>query len=323
VPALHGVRLLLDAASTEALSLWLDGADSADSPTVEVRLAAPGDHFTVPSVLDVLISEPTAWLGRTETGLIVGDDCDSWLTIEGSPPVVCGVLRVPGNDRQPHPLLLGALVIALGKTGVHILHAATVCTAERALVLVGDSGAGKSTTVTALASVGCRYLGDDGIFVRKRSGGVELLAYGPSFRLTDHVLPIFERLRPHLSRSTTDIKWSLDASSAFPNAYLGSWLGPTSLLFLGRSARRQSELSSLSLAEATGLLIAQSQALGLDCHPNPRQHLDLLALLASKAHIARLDLGREWLEDPSGAARRLLEQAHVFSPGVRSRNEVP
>jgi len=39
------------------------------------------------------------------------------------------------------------------------------------------------------------------------------------------------------------------------------------VLFLGRAAGKSSSLQPLSQAEAVGLLIAQSNALSLECHP--------------------------------------------------------
>jgi hypothetical protein len=277
------------------------------------------DDGSRPVVTGLLVTEPTVWLGRTTSGLIIGDHARSWLAVEGYPPRIRGVIAPPplGGEGLPAALIRAAVLVALSYTGVYALHAAAVCIDDRALVLVGDSGAGKSTTATALTSVGCRYLGDDGVLLRERAHAVELLALSPAFRLTDEVLPSFGDLRPHLA--PMEGKWSLDARSAFPGRYLAQWFGPITLLFLGRSAGKGTALSALPRAEATGLVIAQSGALGLECHPDPRRHLDLLALMVSRAQLARLDLGSEWLEDPQAAARRLIEQ--VRSLPTPSRND--
>ncbi len=313
MPHLHGVHLALDAVSASALDAWLTvGSSSLDGPVVAVRIGAPGTR-TRPPILEVLLEEPNTWLARTAVGLIVCDREESWLTIDPA-GVVCGVLARTG-DGEPPGVLLAALLIALRVNGVYGLHAAAVCTEGRALVLVGDSGAGKSTTATALANAGCGYLGDDGVLLREHSGEVELLAHWPSFRLTDQVLASFATLRPFLTRPAASTKWQLDASAAFPGRHVTNWLGPMTLLFLERSAQRKTRMSPLTLREATGLLIAQSNGLSLDCHPDPRRHLALLALLARRAQIARLELGNEWLEDPSGAACSLIEQASSPLPG--------
>jgi hypothetical protein len=321
--ALHGVRLVLDTASAQLLAPWLDdSAPSATSPSLGAAIVPAGTR-AAPLVVDVLVEGPTVWLGRTANGFILGDRKGSWLTVEGNPPLVRGAIDLPspptahGAQRE---LLQSALVVALRQMGVFNLHAAAVCHGGRALVVVGDSGAGKSTTTTALTSAGCCYLGDDGIWIRERAADVELLAHSPSFRLTDHVLSSFASLKQHVSRLHMDEKWQLDTSSAFPGRYLSHWLGPTTLLFVEQTARTSSALRVLPLAEGVGLLVAQSSALGLDCHPNPRQHLDLLARLASRSHLARLELGTEWLEEPLSAARRLMDRAREFTspqPGAR------
>lgn len=322
--ALHGVRLLLDPPSAQLLAPWLDAsAPSATSPSLGAAVVPAGTR-AAPLVLEVLVEGPNVWLGRTAGGFILGDRKRSWLTVEGNPPLVRGAIEPPPSPPAAHgpqrELLQSALVVALRQIGVFNLHAAAVCHEGRALVVVGDSGAGKSTTTTALTSAGCRYLGDDGIWIRERASDVELLAHSPSFRLTDHVLGSFASLKQHVSRLPTDEKWQVDTTSAFPGRYLSHWLGPTTLLFVEQTARTSSALRVLPLADAVGLLIAQSSALSLDCHPNPRQHLDLLARLASRSHRARLELGREWLEQPLSAARRLMDQAREFTspqPGAR------
>jgi hypothetical protein len=322
--AFHGVRLRLDPPSAQLLAPWLDAsALSATSPSLGVAVAPAGTR-AAPPVLDVLVDGPNVWLGRTTSGFILGDRKGSWLTVEGNPPLVCGALEPPSSPPAAHgpqrELLQSALVVALRQMGVFNLHAAAVCHDGRALVVVGDSGAGKSTTTTALTSAGCDYLGDDGVWIRERAADVELLAHSPSFRLTDHALSSFASLKQHVSRLHTDEKWQVDTTSAFPGRYLSDWLGPTTLLFVEQTARTSSALRVLPLAEAVGLLVAQSSALSLDCHPNPRQHLDLLARLASRSHLARLELGTEWLEQPLSAARKLMARAREFtSPQLGAR----
>jgi hypothetical protein len=316
-PVLHGVRLSLNAASAKALAPWLDSNPAlASGPTIEVELLVDASE-AAPAVLETFIEEPVGWLGRTASGLVVGNHEQAWFTIEDSPPRIRGVL---GRSEAARELLFAALIVALRSMGVYLVHAAAVSLDDQALVLIGDSGAGKSTTAIALVSAGCSYIGDDGCLIRHCSGDVELLPLWSSFRLTDQSLASFSALRPHSSKLVSDEKWKLNVLAAFPDRHLPHWLGRKTLLFVGRSAQHSSSLQSLSQAEAVGLLIAQSNALSLGCHPNPRAHLDLLARLVSVAHIARLQLGTEWLTDHAGAASRLLEQARSFSRpgGLRS-----
>lgn len=312
VPALHGIRLLADAESAWMLTPWLDrGPSGADCPVIGIQVRAPGS-LVAPEVLESIVEERTASLGRTASGLLLRDLRGSWLAIEGSPPVVRGTIAASTGDRATSDFLLTALIIALRSLEVYPLHAAAVCTETHALLLVGDSGAGKSTTATALVTAGCRYLGDDSFLIREWSRDVELINFWPSFRLTDHAAGSFSALIPHLSKSGGDEKWKLDACSAFPGRKLANWRGPKAVVFLGRSPQSGSSLQPLSRAEATGLLVVQSHALGLECHPTPHQHLRLLALLADRSHVARLELGTEWLTDPIRSANWLLDESRDF-----------
>jgi hypothetical protein len=307
---LHGVRLSLNTVSASGLAPWLDSiSPPASGPTIELEILAQGSE-TAPAVLETFVDEPIGWLGRTATGLMVGNREQAWFTIEGSPPKVRGVL---GRSDATRELLVGALIVALRSMDVHLIHAAGICLDDQALLLLGDSGAGKSTTATALVSAGYSYLGDDACFIHQYADDVALLPLWSSFRLTDRALETFSALRPHTSRSANDDKWTLDVPTAFPDRQLAHWVGRKTLLFLERSAEHGSFLRPLSKAEAVGLLIAQSNALSLGCHPDPSGHLQLLARLASVAQIARLQLGTEWLTDPLAAAKHLVQRVRAFS----------
>ncbi len=315
---LHGVRLSLDSASAGALAPWLDPiSDVASGPIVEVEVLTDGTQ-RAPTVLELFLEEPGGWLGRTSSGLLVGNHEHAWFTIEGSPPKIRGIL---GFSEATRELLLGALIVALRSMGVYGIHAAAVCFEEQMLLLVGNSGTGKSTTATALVCAGARYLGDDGCLIRERSGDVELLPIGSSFRLTNHSLASFSALSAHTSKLASEQKWKLDVFAAFPERRLSHWLGRKTLLFLERSGADSSCLQPLSQAEAVGLVIAQSNALSLRCHPNPRGHLDLLARLVTVSRIARLQLGTDFLTDPLGAVDRLVFLARSLGQPGGSRSE--
>ncbi|HET7541982.1 MAG TPA: hypothetical protein VFK05_19050 [Polyangiaceae bacterium] len=193
---------------------------------------------------------------------------------------------------------------------------------QHALLLIGESGAGKSTTATALVRAGCGYLGDDGVLIRQRPGDVELLPLWSSFRLTDQSLGSFETLRSHSSKLAGEEKWTLNARAAFPDRFLSHWLGRKALLFLGRSGKADSFVQPVAQAEALGLLIAQSRSFSFECDPGARRHLDLLAQLVRVAHSARLQLGTEWLVDPDGSAQRLLERAQSLFRAPDARDDV-
>jgi hypothetical protein len=59
------------------------------------------------------------------------------------------------------PLLGGVLAALLHRRGFYVLHASAVAIEGRAVVLLGDKGAGKSTAAAALLAAGHRLLADD------------------------------------------------------------------------------------------------------------------------------------------------------------------
>lgn len=322
MPALYGVSVSLDESSFEALAPWLDTEPrQTRGPTIPIEVIADGAQ-PGPVVLERFVEERAGWLGRTTNGLVVGNRTGAWFAIQTSPLKISGVLGDRDQRVGIRELLLGALLVALRSLGVHGIHAAAISFEDHALMLVGDSGAGKSTTATALVSAGCLYLGDDGLLIRQRLDDVELLPLWSPFRLTEQSLAAFAALKPHSSKLDADEKWQLNVHAAFPDRDLSHWLGKKTVLFLSRAAGQATSVQPISPADAVGLLIAQSSSLSLDCHPNPRQHLALLAQLVARARIARLELGREWLDEPPAAASRLMAWARSGrSPGSSAHGE--
>ncbi len=72
-------------------------------------------------------------------------------------------------EAAPLPLSLGLIAaemamnlqVALGERHFLLLHAATVAKADRAIILTGESGSGKSTMSAVLMSEGWRFMGDE------------------------------------------------------------------------------------------------------------------------------------------------------------------
>jgi hypothetical protein len=68
-------------------------------------------------------------------------------------------------------LLLGPVLShVLRLRGTTVLHASAVAMGGKALVFVGHSGAGKSTTMAALVRQGCRFLSDDKVPLHEHDG---------------------------------------------------------------------------------------------------------------------------------------------------------
>jgi len=93
----------------------------------------------------------------------------------------------PGDEDGPWSVVHGHLrllwALALGRRGLHSLHASGVVVGDGAIVIIGRSGAGKSTLAASLARAGARFLSDDSVFVDGATG--HLLGMGDTCRLLD------------------------------------------------------------------------------------------------------------------------------------------
>lgn len=77
-----------------------------------------------------------------------------------------------------HLVLDQALPLALASTGALVVHASAVARGNRAILLAGKAGAGKSTFAALLALRGCRVLADDGVLLE---GGAPHIRVVPSY----------------------------------------------------------------------------------------------------------------------------------------------
>ena len=99
-----------------------------------------------------------------------------------------GVVRVRPSGRPPAQVL-GLLVLALNRLlatlGPVRLHAAAVVVGDRTALLVGDKGAGKSTTCLAQGRLGATVLSDDQIALERIDGRITVAGSDDRVRLTE------------------------------------------------------------------------------------------------------------------------------------------
>ncbi|HEX6062812.1 MAG TPA: hypothetical protein VFZ04_01270 [Longimicrobiales bacterium] len=72
-------------------------------------------------------------------------------------------------------LITQIISVALLQKGIESLHASAVAIAGKAIVLVGDSGYGKSTLTAALIQLGAQLITDDLLVLQERAGSYEAL----------------------------------------------------------------------------------------------------------------------------------------------------
>jgi hypothetical protein len=198
--------------------------------------------------------------------------------------------------------LATAFHLTLREQGTIALHAAVVLVeATRALLFVGDSGAGKTTTALAFYEAGCNAMTDDQVFLRRAADGFELLTAAQPFRVTDETLDAFRKAPVRARTASAAIKHELQVA-----AMVERFAGPIRLLFPRRIDQQQTRILPMSAAEALGHLMSASPLVAVGGPARARKHANLLRLLAQTSSPAWLELGRDLLESPVAAARRVL-----------------
>ena len=200
-----------------------------------------------------------------------------------------------------HPLFTLPLVEMLKRRGLYGLHAGGVCRDGRALLLPGTSGSGKTTLTLALARAGLGFLGDDTLFLRRGSTGIEVLAFPDEFDLTDETVAFFPELRFLLGTERLD-GWR--KRQVRPERAWGAgvvWQAAPALLVFPRVAGvPESRLEPMDRGEA--LLELAPNVLLTEPH-SAQAHLDALAELVERSDCWRLATGT----DLDAAVRRLME----------------
>lgn len=224
---------------------------------------------------------------------------------------VLGEFRILGTDRitvslRPdadlrlleHPLTGPVLAMLLHRRGLLVLHASAVSVAGRAVALLGDKGAGKSTTAGALLRAGHGLLSDDVVAIDLDAGEAPLIlpAFG-QIKLTETAsaalalrAEIRERLHPSIAKR--------------PHVLAGGTVAgpvPAAALFVLERGEPHG-IAPLAGGTAVAQLVRFSYAMRFGRSATPPEmaarHLRLCAQLASRAEVARLRVpdGLERLE---------------------------
>jgi hypothetical protein len=201
--------------------------------------------------------------------------------------------------------LFVALCIALRRRGMFHMHAGAVVRGDGTRVLViGESGAGKSTVTLSLVDDRSQHLGDDALFLARRDGRACLLAFPRPFHLGPATLAAFPALGTAAAQATHGSKRAV-ALDALPGRAIDRMGPPHVILFPQVIAARESTIVPLSAADAFGQALRSSALLVVDGMSDAAEQLLLLRDLFADARAFELHLGADWLVDPHAAVARV------------------
>ena len=206
--------------------------------------------------------------------------------------------------------LLGLLML-LRPRGLYGLHACGVQRGGVGALLVGSSGAGKTTTTLNLLRSGWSYLSDDAILLQEQDDGVEALAFRRGFSCTPETL---KRLGHPETVPESGAFGDPSGKRQLTGAEYDfvSRCRPTLLLFPRRGAKK-TRLSPLAPPLALVELCRHSAGIMTD-QAVSRGQLELLKKLVQNAQSFELALAPDALAEPDLVSRLLDE---IISEQVR------
>jgi hypothetical protein len=179
-----------------------------------------------------------------------------------------------------------------------VVHAAAVGTPDGAVLIVGASGSGKSTTALACLGAGMVYLGDDymlaGVEPEPRAWSLFCAA-----KVTDESLKRFPKLESFVQRRGTDGEKSLlfvDASPGFESVPLRAILWPR------LSGKTETRITPLAPAK---MLLAFAPSTILQMPVSGGEDFQTLARLVQKVPTYILEAGTD-MKKLAGTIRQLL-----------------
>jgi len=204
--------------------------------------------------------------------------------------------QLPLYDRARPLQILLALCATDGE--VHAVHGAFVAREGRGVLLVGDSGAGKSTAALCCLEAGLTYLGDDWIGVgRSADGAIVGHSLYSSVSLEPAQVACFPRLRSCAvpPRNRTDLKSLIMLADMFPTL-----IGRTAVV-CALALPRVVDAADTRIRPATKRDALLTMARSAICSMRPRggrAAMEALTRLAQERPAFWLDVGRDLHQIP-------------------------
>lgn len=192
----------------------------------------------------------------------------------------------------------------LRRRGLHLIHASAIGLDGQAVLIAGQSGAGKTTTMLTCVAAGLQFLGDDTTLLqRTASSDIDVVALLSTLDVTDKTAAWFPELASFLSplRSHTG-KRQIILSEAYPSS-MAARARVSAILAPEITDRAHTTLAPANRASLLSDLLFYS--VDLQDVALARQHLEFLAQAVEQIPVYRLLLGSDRQQIPQVIAEIL------------------
>ncbi len=177
------------------------------------------------------------------------------------------------------------------------LHANGLAEHGVGILLVGDTGSGKTTISLSLIMQGWKYLSDDVVLLARGSCGITARAFQRGFSIDPFLARHYSALNtPHKTQIPGDGKVFLDITGLYPNAYLTSCV-PRVLIFPKIVPLDKTKLFSVDKTKSLIYLMRNSGGSMIDKARSIRQ-MDVLKQLVYQSVCYELHLGQDMYKRP-------------------------
>lgn len=263
-------------------------------PTAMEPLPGPGPIQVWRDAAGFLLVGPGArwWLDPTQ-GRAVGELVEDFWS---GPPVVQRELSVK------------LFFLLLRQREIHLLHANAVfpthCGPDASVLLIGDSGSGKTTASLSLIGSGWGYVADDSLMLHHRRGGrVDAHALRRGFACVRQTAARWPEL-PVTDIALDRDKLLLDLETLYPDRF-APVCRPRLLLFPRVTGAPRSRLIPLNTTRTFTALLSQPRAGILIERTAVDSLLASYQALVSQARGFRFEMGQDMLDQPKRIAALL------------------
>ncbi len=200
-------------------------------------------------------------------------------------------------------LISQALAAALRRRDLFLLHSAGVLPPgqDKAILIAGESGCGKSTFTFQLASTGWGYLSDDVLLLHQDEHGIEAQGLRRCFALAADTLAALQFEPASAPSKQATAKKRLSPTELFPAGHIKS-ARPGAVLFPVVTREPESSIKKLTAYETMCRLL---RLCPWACYDKSiaTSHLDFIASLAREAKGFDVQAGTDLFGNPAATAK--------------------